>query len=92
MMVISPSVDRMAYRDITDDKDSVVVINLTNGSLIAVVDVSAVKPDNVYFIDNDKLILSVSKNKRIRGYLGRHVVSAAFSYDLKTAELNQFTE
>ena len=89
MMVISPSSERMAYRLVSEGKDAFVVIDLIKKSVIAAVDVSEVNPDNAYFIDDNRLIFVVSKNKRIRGYRGSHEVSVAYSYNIEEAELNQ---
>ncbi|WNC69873.1 prolyl oligopeptidase family serine peptidase [Thalassotalea nanhaiensis] len=89
MMVISPNAERMAYRDTSNGRDIMMIIDLKTGAALAAVDVSTVKPDNVYFIDNERLIFVVSKNKRIRGYRGRHDISAAFAYNLNTKKIHQ---
>ncbi|WOH37068.1 prolyl oligopeptidase family serine peptidase [Thalassotalea fonticola] len=89
MVVISPNAERMAYRDTSNNNDAMVVIDLKSGSLLAAVDVSSVKPDNVYFIDDDRLIFVASKNKHIWGYRGRHDISAAFVYNLTTEKIHQ---
>lgn len=88
MMVISPSAERMAYRDISENRDLMVVINLKEGSVLATLDVSEVKPDKVYFIDEDRLIFVVSKNTRLGGYRGRHDVSTALAYNLKSNKIH----
>lgn len=89
MVVISPSAKHMAYRDTSNNQDVMIIINLTRGSLIASVDLSHVKPNSAYFIDDDKLIFVVSNNKRIRGYKGRHDVSSAYAYNLTTKKIHQ---
>ena len=68
MMVISPNAERMAYRETSNNRDAMIVIDLKKGSVLAAIDVSSVKPDNVYFIDNERLIFVVSKRKHIWGY------------------------
>lgn len=89
MMVISPSAERMAYRDTSNNRDVMIIIDLVKNSLLAAVDVSTVKPNNVYFIDDDRLIFVVSNNSRIRGYRGRHDISAAFAYNLTDKKIHQ---
>ena len=89
MVVISPNAERMAYRDTTNNRDIIKVIDFTKSSLLAAIDVSDVKPNRVYFIDNDRLIFVVSNSKRIGGYQGRHVISAAYAYDLISKEMHQ---
>jgi len=89
MVEISPSGKRVAYRRVQGDRDMLLVIDLTTNKLIRGVDVTSVKPDNMYFIDDDRIMMVVSKNSRIAGYRGRHDISVAFSYDLKTNNLFQ---
>ncbi|OUS30745.1 hypothetical protein A9Q98_04365 [Thalassotalea sp. 42_200_T64] len=89
MMVISPNAERMAYRDTSNNRDLMIIIDLKSGSLLAAVDVSSVKPDNVYFIDDERLVFVASKNKHIWGYRGRHDISAAFAYNLTTKKIHQ---
>lgn len=89
LLVISPNAERMAYRDTSNNRDLMMVVDLIKNKIVAAVDVSAVKPDRAYFVDNDKLILEISKNKRISGFRGRHDISAAFAYNLKSNKLHQ---
>ncbi|MEW6998678.1 alpha/beta hydrolase family protein [Colwelliaceae bacterium BS250] len=88
MVVISPNAERMAYRDTSNNKDAMIVIDLQKGSILAAIDLSSVKPDNVYFIDNDRLIFVISKNLRIGGYKGRYDVSTAYAYNLKSKQIH----
>ena len=89
MLVISPKGELLAYRDTSATNDSVVVIKLSDNSLVAAVDISAVKPNNMYFIDEERLIFVASENKRIQGFKGRHNVSVAMAYNLNTKKFHQ---
>ena len=89
MLVISPNANRMAYRDTTSERDMLLVLDLSAGKLIAATDVTGINPNNMYFVDDDKLILVASKNARIRGFRGRHDISAAFSFDVVNNEVHQ---
>jgi dipeptidyl aminopeptidase/acylaminoacyl peptidase len=89
MLVISPSGDRLAYRDVTDGKDAALVINLVDNSIVAAIDISTVKPSYMYFIDDDRLIFVASDHRRIEGYKGEHNVSAAMAYNIKKKKLHQ---
>ncbi len=89
MFTISPSGDRLAYRDTSANLDMAVVISLKEGSLLAAVDISAVKPTNMYFVDEERLIFVASETRRIRGFYGKHEVSAAFAYNLQTKKIHQ---
>jgi hypothetical protein len=89
MLVISPSGEKLAYRDTTVNRDMAIVINLADRSLVAAVDISAVKPNNMYFIDEEQLIFVASEYKKIQGFKGKHNVSVAMAYNLKTKKLHQ---
>jgi dipeptidyl aminopeptidase/acylaminoacyl peptidase len=87
MVVISPSAKRMAYRDTSGDRDIMMVINLEKSTVLASLDISDVKYNSAYFIDDETLIFVVSNNTRIGGYRGRHDVSTAYAYNLKSKEM-----
>jgi dipeptidyl aminopeptidase/acylaminoacyl peptidase len=89
MFSISPSGERIAYREKTSTSDMVIVINMDDWTLAGGVDISAVNPNNMYFISDEQLIFVASKNRRIRGYSGRHNISAALAYNLKTKKIHQ---
>ncbi|MDN4502386.1 YqiA/YcfP family alpha/beta fold hydrolase [Alteromonadaceae bacterium BrNp21-10] len=89
MLVISPSGERLAYRDTSNGKDIVVVIDLLQGKMLAAADVSSVRPNNIYFIDDTTLIFVASNNMRILGFRGRHDISVAYSYDVETKNIYQ---
>ena len=89
MVVISPNAERLAYRDVTNGRDLMLIVDRKENSLIAAIDASEVNPDHVYFIDNERLIFVVSQNKRLWGYRGRHDISAAYAYNLSTKKMHQ---
>jgi dipeptidyl aminopeptidase/acylaminoacyl peptidase len=89
MLVISPSGKRLAYRDTSGSKDVAMIINLADKSLVAAVNITSVKPSSMYFIDEERLIFVVEKNMKIRGFRGRHNVSSALAYNLKTKKIHQ---
>ncbi|WP_394176823.1 alpha/beta hydrolase family protein [Thalassotalea litorea] len=89
MVRVSPSGEKFAYRLTDDERDYLVVVDINKGEMIRAVDVSAVKPTNVYFVDEGRIILVASDNTRLFGYRGRHDVSVAFSFNLETGSLHQ---
>ncbi|TLU67391.1 S9 family peptidase [Thalassotalea litorea] len=89
MMRVSPSGTKLAYRMASEDRDLLIVMDLTTGEMIRAADIAAVNPDHVYFIDEDRVVLMASNNTRMFGYHGRHDVSAAFSFNLETGDLHQ---
>lgn len=89
MMVISPSGEKVAYRRTEYGKDLMMIYNLVNNKLLRAVDMSNVKPSRMYFIDEQRLILVVTRNHRLFGYRGRHDISSAYSYNVKNDKLVQ---
>lgn len=89
LMTISPSGKRLAYRDITEKHDLMVVIDLTTKKMLSGIQLNDVNPNDVYFVDDNQLILVASESKRLIGFRGRHNVSAAFSFNLETNSLHQ---
>jgi len=89
MFAISPSGKYLAYRDTSDGRDLAVIVNKSDFSFVDGVDISKVNPSNLYFVDEDKLILVVRKTQTLLGYQGRHRISYAFVYNLGTKKLFQ---
>ena len=87
MMAISPSGDKVAYRRTEDTEDFMVVFDFTQGKIIGGVDLSNIRPSHMYFVDEKRIILVVSRNTKIFGFRGRHDVSRAHSYNLETNKL-----
>lgn len=89
LMVISPNSERLAYRDTKENQDIMVIIDLVTNKMLAAINIGGLNPSNAYFIDNERLVLVASDNKRIVGFTGRHVISAAFAYNLSTKKIHQ---
>jgi dipeptidyl aminopeptidase/acylaminoacyl peptidase len=89
LMVVSPDAQRIAYRDVSTDKDLLIIRELKTKKLISAIDISNVNPNFAYFISNEKLILVATQNRYLNGYRGRHEVSAAFAFNLTTNKLHQ---
>lgn len=87
MMVISPSGQKIAYRAVKDDKDMIVAYDLVGKKHIAAADISKIRPNHIYFVDEAHLILVAETNTRIGGFTGRHNVSTAYSYNLDTKKI-----
>ena len=89
MMVISPSGSKLAYREVSNGRDLLVVLDLIKGSYIRAIMIDEINPSKAYFIDDNRLILVASENRRLRGYRGRHDVSVAFSLDIESGKIHQ---
>jgi len=89
MMTMSPSGKKLAYRLTDSDRDYLVVVDLSNGTVLRAVDIASVDPDNIVFAEEERIILRVSDNKKLFGFRGRHDISVAFSFNLETGNLHQ---
>lgn len=89
MMRISPSGNRIAYRLNKQGVDVLVVQSLDGKKVFGSVDVKKISPTNLYFVSNDKIILTVSDHKKISGYVGEYKISSAFVYDFSKNNFQQ---
>ena len=88
-MVVSPSGQRIGYRVTDDERDMFVVYDLTQKKILGGVSISDIRPDDVYFVNEDSVIMVATENKRIYGFKGRHDISAAFSYSISENKIRQ---
>lgn len=90
MMSISPAGDRIAFRRRSDDQDLLLVISLADGKLLQGLDVGDIRPQHLYFLNQNKIILVVTdENRRLRGFRGTHDVSTAFIVNVDSGEIEQ---
>ena len=89
MLRISPDGSRIAYRSLVKDSDYLIIKDMSSGKILGGVNLGSINPNNAYFIDQNRIILIASENKRIAGYRGQHNVSSAFIYDLQTKTIEQ---
>ncbi|MDO6446644.1 prolyl oligopeptidase family serine peptidase [Colwellia sp. 1_MG-2023] len=84
---VSPSGDRISYRLTEDGKDYYLILDTKKNKILHGFDVSEVKPVNAYFINEDQVILILTKRKKIRGYIGFYDIDYGFIFDLNNKEL-----
>ena len=89
MLTISPSATKLAFRSVKDGQDLIAVLDIATNQYIGLANISGVNPTSLYFVTEDKVILVAEKNMRLVGYRGRHDMSSAFVYNLKTREIHQ---
>ncbi|WP_371194057.1 alpha/beta hydrolase family protein [Glaciecola sp. SC05] len=89
MFAVSPTGEFVAYRQTDSENDLVLVMRADDGEIVGGVNVSDVNPNTLYFVDEDKLVMVVTQNKRILGYKGRHEVSYAVGFNLNNSKLFQ---
>ncbi len=86
---ISPDGDRIAYRSLVDNEDYLLIREIFTGKILGGFVVGDINPSHAYFVNQDKLILIATSHKKIWGFAGRHDISTAFIYDLKTNSVQQ---
>jgi dipeptidyl aminopeptidase/acylaminoacyl peptidase len=89
MMSVSPSGKLAAFRRVSDGRDLVLVVSLNENKVLTGVDVASIKPRDLYFIDEDQLILVASKVRKISGFKGIHDISTAYLMDVVTGNIRQ---
>lgn len=89
MMTMSPSGESIAYRTTSSKRDMVVIYNFKKKKMIGGLDVSSILPSNIYFANEDTLILVAVENTRLFGFRGRHEISAGFSYRISENKVGQ---
>lgn len=83
LITLSPSGDIVAYRRVTADYDRIVVFSRSKKKTIASFDVSSKKPEGMYFVNDDQLVLVASEVRKIMGFRDKIDLSTAFLVDLK---------
>lgn len=82
LMAISSDGSLIAYRNKSDGKDVVMVVNLAQQKIISAVNIEGINPNNLYFINNNIVVLVATNNIRLRGYRGRHDASWAYALNI----------
>jgi dipeptidyl aminopeptidase/acylaminoacyl peptidase len=88
-MAISPNGELVAYRNVTSDRDAIVVVSLEQAAVVAAIDVSLVKPRDVFFVNNEQVLLRAADHRRVSGFKGRFDVSTLFSLDIESGKIKQ---
>lgn len=89
MVRISPDGTHFAYRHHDEKQDYLMVREVASNKAIGAIDVSEIDPKNLYFLDNNRLILKTSAYMGLYGYSGRHNVKAAYVYNVKDKSVRQ---
>lgn len=90
LIAISPSGDLVAFRKVTAEYDRVSVISISSHKQVASLDVKAIQPGNLYFLNEEQLVLIASEYKeKITGIMDSFNVSTAFMYNLNDKSIRQ---
>lgn len=88
-VAVSPNGERIAFRRTLDGKDAIYIISIKDNKFISGMDVSEVKPRDIYFLNNDSLFILASEHRRISGFRGKHEISAGYIMNVKEGNLHQ---
>lgn len=89
LVTLSPNGKLLAYRLNEQDKDIIAIVDLETNKLVRGFNVGDINPSQLYFINDDRLIIKVFERRRQLGYVGRYDVSNAFVFDIKDNDLSQ---
>jgi dipeptidyl aminopeptidase/acylaminoacyl peptidase len=89
LISISPSGNLMAFRKVTTEYDRIVVYSLAAHKQVTAIDVAKIKPNNLYFLNEDQLVFIASETQKIEGFIGKIDLSSAFLFDLKGKPIRQ---
>lgn len=88
-VAVSPNGELIAYRSVARGNDIVRVVSLKDKRPMAGVDVSLVKPRDVFFVNNEQVLLRAAENRRVKGFTGKFDVSTLYALDIATGDVKQ---
>lgn len=87
---ISPSGQRLAFRERKNGIDVIRIVDLEKQKTLVNFDVSDINPNDIYFIDENRVIVRATDNKkRVRGFKGRLAISSAFIISISKNKIRQ---
>jgi len=89
LITISPSSNLVAFRKVTEEFDRILVVSLVTRKPVTALDVSQIKPNNIYFLNENQLVLVASKVTQIQGFRGKIDLSTAFLLDVNSGSIRQ---
>ncbi len=82
MLRISPSGKNLALRYTKDGRDLILIKDIATGKSLGGANIDSINPQDIYFINEKRLILRASEYKKLAGFRGKHNVSTAFVLDV----------
>lgn len=89
MVTVSPKGNLVAFRRQQDGTDLLIVYSLTEKKMVTGLSLEKINPRSMYFLDQSKIVLVASNEKRLNGFRGIHDISTAFCLDLKDNSVKQ---
>ena len=89
MVAISPSGESIAYRKVTESQNSIIVTSISQKKNLLALDIAKLQPENIYFLNDEQVILIASELRRIEGFLGKFDLSTAFVLNIEDKKIRQ---
>lgn len=87
---LSPDGNRIVMRSRDENHDVIKIFSLAEKKTISTIDISAVKAQDVYFLNTNQLVLNVSEEKFLREYKEKFLqISSAILYDIPSKKFTQ---
>ncbi|WP_159084280.1 prolyl oligopeptidase family serine peptidase [Saccharobesus litoralis] len=84
---LSPNGKQIAFRYYNGERDMLIVQDLQTGDMVAGADLQNIDVENIYFLDETRLIMVAGSEQKLAGYRGRHQVSKAFIFNLTNKKM-----
>jgi len=88
-MAISPNGELVAFRKVANGQDIVQVVSLNENKLVTAIEVSSVKVRDIFFVNNEQIMLRAAEHRRVQKDFGKFDVSTIYSLDLASGNLRQ---
>lgn len=88
-MSVSPDGSLLAFRQRLGEEDAVLVLSLAEKKFVTGLNVASIRPTELYFLNNARVIMVAADEDFVRGYRSHHRISGAFSLDISTGEPQQ---
>jgi dipeptidyl aminopeptidase/acylaminoacyl peptidase len=89
MVAISPSGESIAYRKVTESQNTIIASSISQKKNLLAIDIGKLQPKNIYFLNENQIMLIVSEFQRVEGFLGRFDLSTAFVLNIDDKKIRQ---
>jgi len=89
MVAISPSGESIAYRKVTESQNTIIASSISQKKNLLAIDIGKLQPKNIYFLNENQIMLIVSEFQRVEGFLGKFDLSTAFVLNIDDKKIRQ---
>lgn len=87
LVAISPSGERLAYRKTDSQGDRIVIMSVKDNTIIKMLSAEKIEPNKLYFVNDNELIMHVSRFYRPEGVINEIRFGSAYVYNIKKERL-----